>query len=252
MRIMKDPGHGGKDSGANANGLVEKELNLQTAKLARGALLAKCAGLVDKNGQPVEVMLTRDDDSTLERPERLRRIAAFNPDICISIHYNAAASTAATGTELFHSQKDTRDDELARLLFERLKATGMPSRGMLTRQLSSGEDYYYIIREVMDKDTIALLYEGAFLTSVADANRIKAGWINQAAEAIAQAVFDFIRPQVVKATTALKGPAVVFDGKVYPAQLIDGTTWTPVRAVSEAAGLRVAYDSKTQVTTLRR
>lgn len=252
MRLMMDPGHGGKDPGASANGLVEKDLNLQTASLARDALLAKYAGLVDRNGQSVEVMLTREDDSTLERSERLRRIAAFNPDVCISIHHNAAASAAATGTELFHSQKDTRDDELARLLFEELKATGMPSRGMLTRQLSSGEDYYYVIREVMDKDTIALLYEGAFLTNVDDANRIKTGWISQAAEAIAQAVFDFIRPQLVKTTPTLKGPAVVFEGKVYPAQLIDGTTWTPVRAVSEAAGLRVEYDSRTQVTTLRR
>ena len=250
---MFDPGHGGTDPGAQANGLVEKQLNLQTAQLAATALKARCKGLVDRRGQPVEVQLTRDDDRSLTPAERLRRISMFNPDICISVHYNAAPSADASGTEIFHSAKDNRDDELAQLLIKHLSATGMPSRGVRTRTASSGEDYYYIIRDVMDADTVAVLYEGAFLTNEEDAKRIKAGWVNQADWAIASAVFEFISPQLRKVETAKsKGPAVVFEGKTYPAKIIEGTTWTPVRAVAEAAGLRVDYDAKTQITTLKR
>ncbi len=252
MRIMLDPGHGGSDPGALSNGLVEKELNLQTAQLAAAALKARCKGLVDKHGQPIEVQLTRDDDKSLTPAQRLRRVSVFNPHICISVHYNAATSAAACGTEIFHSAKDKRDDTLARMMVERLAATGMPSRGIRTKTTSRGEDYYYIIRDVMDADTIGVLYEGAFLTNADDAKSIKNGWVQQAAEAIAKAVFDFIAPQLAKQEQALLGPAVVFEGKVYPAQIMEGKTWAPVRAVAEAASLRVNYDGKTLVTTLRR
>lgn len=254
MKVMFDPGHGGSDPGAVANGLIEKELALQTAQLATSNILQRCSGMVDRAGQPVEVRLTRDRDETLSPAERLRRVSLFNPAIFISVHYNAASSTTASGTEIFHSAKDQRDDELATLLLDRLAATRMPSRGVRTKTASSGEDYYYIIRDVMDADTIAILYEGAFLTSPDDAKRIKAGWVIQAAEAIAQAVFDFITPQLVSVPLELNGPAVLLadTGDIIPAIIVDGRMYTPIRAPFEMLGYRVDYDSKTQIATVRR
>ncbi len=261
MRIMKDPGHGGSDPGAMANGLVEKDLNLQLAQLAAKALAKLSEGYVDKQGQSVEIRLTRDKDETLSQSERLRRIAAFNPDICVSVHFNSATNAQATGTEVFHAAKDSRDDQLADLLIKHLAKTGMPSRGTKTRSTSAGEDYYYIIREVMDHDTISVLLEGAFLTNSDDAKRIKDGWISQAAEAVAQAVFDCIKPQLKKGKPVVaKQPIMIeaiptlthFEDKSYESYIIKGVTHTPVRGISESNGLLVGYDADSKETTLKR
>lgn len=234
MRILFDIGHGGSDPGAVANGLRESECNLAVGKAARTHLLKLIPG--------VTVGLTREDDRTLTPQQRLKLVRYFAPDICISIHHNAAGETAR-GAEIYYAQGDQRGKQLAESIGKRLQATGMPWRGAKTR-VANGRDYYYMIRDVNSPKTIALLTEGAFITSAQDAQMIKSGWLPKQARAIAEAVAELIPQQ--------EGPAVVYAGTRYPAQIIDGTTWCPVRAVAEAAGLRVEYDAKTRITTLRR
>jgi N-acetylmuramoyl-L-alanine amidase len=93
QRIVIDAGHGGKDSGArnDAYGLLEKDLTLDVAR--RLKLLLEGAGL--------EVLMTRDSDVYVpldQRPEVANRAKA---DLFISLHFNAAASAAASGFESF-------------------------------------------------------------------------------------------------------------------------------------------------------
>jgi N-acetylmuramoyl-L-alanine amidase len=248
MRIMLDPGHQGArpgmDTGAVGNSLVEATLNLQTAQAIAEALQAKCHGLVDKLGDQVEVYFTRTSDEALTQAERLRRIARINPDICISVHYDSFTGPAARGSSVFHSVRTERDDELAKLISVRLAQTGMPSRGIRTRATSAGEDYYYIIREVLDHDTIALLVECAFISSPDDAQLIKAGWIKQAGEAIAGAVYEHIQPQLQPADA---GPVVYVAGQSYPATMRSGSMWCPGRAPLEALGCLVVWDAENQL-----
>jgi len=234
VKIMIDVGHGGTDPGAVASGLRESEVNLVVAKAARERL---------RQLRPsAQVRLTREDDRSLAAQQRLKLVRDFAPDICISIHHNAAGESAR-GAEVYYSQGDQRGKQLAEAIGKRLQSTGMPWRGAKTR-VANGRDYYYMIRDINNSKTIALLTEGAFLTSAQDAQMIKAGWLSKQAQAIAEAVAELMPQQ--------KGPAVVYAGTRYPAQIIDGTTWCPVRAVAEAAGLRVEYDAKTRITTLRR
>lgn len=238
MRIMLDPGHEGlspgMDPGAVAHGLKEAELNLQVAMQVRE--------LLQQLRPSVAVGMTRTGDQVLTSSQRVQRVRQFAPDICISIHHNAAGETAR-GAEIYYAQGDQRGKQLAESIGKRLQATGMPWRGAKTR-VANGRDYYYMIRDVNSPKTVALLTEGAFITSAQDAQMIKSGWLPKQARAIAEAVAELIPPQ--------EGPAVVYAGTRYPAQIIDGTTWCPVRAVAEAAGLRVEYDAKTRITTLRR
>ena len=92
-RIVIDPGHGGKDSGAcnQSLGQQEKELALDVAhRLTR---------LLEALGY--EVVLTRSKDRYLPLAERTRVANRARADLFISLHFNAAASSAAAGLETF-------------------------------------------------------------------------------------------------------------------------------------------------------
>ena len=82
-KIVVDAGHGGVDPGAVANGLQEKDLNLEAALY-----------MYDRfNELGVPVKLTRDSDETLTSKERVNRILdAFGNSsdvIVLSNHINA-------------------------------------------------------------------------------------------------------------------------------------------------------------------
>lgn len=258
IKVVLDAGHGGSDPGAVANNIRESEANLVVAKVARDHLL--------KLLPRAQVYLTRDKDIALTETQRLNAIRAADPHVVVSIHHNSAGNTAARGVEVFHAINDRRDDLLAQLLVEKISRTGIPSRGIKTRTTSSGEDYYYIIRKVMDKNTVSVLSEGAFLTSGADAALIKSGWLEQQGKAIAEAVNEYLKQVMPEAYGIASGvlpppiptsvvPALLHDevtGKTHGTYIINGVTYAPVRAVAEACGLRVNYDSKTKQTTLKK
>ncbi|MGB0416601.1 MAG: N-acetylmuramoyl-L-alanine amidase family protein [Coraliomargarita sp.] len=92
-RIVIDPGHGGKDSGAcdQQYGQQEKQLTLDVA--SRLEVLLQEAGY--------EVVLTRKHDRYIPLAERTRVANRANADLFISLHFNAAASTTAAGLETF-------------------------------------------------------------------------------------------------------------------------------------------------------
>lgn len=92
-RILLDPGHGGKDTGGTnaALGLVEKTLTLDFGRRLKALLEAR----------GYEVRLTRDSDVYLSlenRPVQANRLGA---DLFVSLHFNAAADSAAAGVETF-------------------------------------------------------------------------------------------------------------------------------------------------------
>ena len=80
MKIMLDPGHGGSDPGATANNIIEKEVNLAVALLARDLLTAS----------GVNVIMTRMDDTYVSLPDRTERANREKVDAFVSIHHNAA------------------------------------------------------------------------------------------------------------------------------------------------------------------
>ena len=99
--VILDAGHGGKDPGASANGLEEKELTLE--------IVMKLKDELEKRGY--DVTLTRSDDSYLELGERSDIANSADFDISgfpvfISIHINSAASTSASGFEVYVKRSD--------------------------------------------------------------------------------------------------------------------------------------------------
>lgn len=91
-RIVIDPGHGGRDPGAQARGLNEADLTLDIA-LRLEALLQKEPGL--------EVILTRRTDVYLSLEERTAIANREGADLFLSVHANTSRNINASGVETY-------------------------------------------------------------------------------------------------------------------------------------------------------
>jgi len=107
-KIVIDAGHGGKDPGASANGIREKDIVLKVAK--------KLGQYIEEN-LDIEVVYTRTDDTFIELEERGHIANRAGAKLFISLHINAAGARSARGTETFFlGQHKT---EAARKVMER-------------------------------------------------------------------------------------------------------------------------------------
>jgi len=80
IKILLDPGHGGKESGASGpTGYLEKDLNLVVSKLLRDELVKRGA----------TVVMTREDDKEVSLSDRQTIIDKEEPAIALSIHHNS-------------------------------------------------------------------------------------------------------------------------------------------------------------------
>lgn len=85
LKVMVDPGHGGIDPGAVANGLLEKVLTLQISKRIEAML---------SDYENVIVKLTRETDKTLTLDQRTDMANKWGADFLLSVHINAHTGKA--------------------------------------------------------------------------------------------------------------------------------------------------------------
>src|SRR5262245_8306687 len=91
-RIVIDPGHGGHDPGARANGLTEAELALDVALRLEKRLLEQ---------KDVEVTLTRRTSEFVPLDKRTEIANKASADLFLSIHANASENDSARGIETY-------------------------------------------------------------------------------------------------------------------------------------------------------
>ena len=105
--IVIDPGHGGRDSGANGRrGTVEKDINLAAAKELAERL---------KEDDIFEVLLTRGDDTFIPLADRSRLANEAQADLFVSLHCNAARNRKENGFEVYFLSERASDPEAERL-----------------------------------------------------------------------------------------------------------------------------------------
>ena len=102
-KIVLDPGHGGKDPGAMAFGLKEKDIVLDVAKKL-SPILKKELGC--------EVVLTRKDDTFISLEERTALANTNNADLFISLHINAHPSAKVRGMETYYLNLTTNAEAM--------------------------------------------------------------------------------------------------------------------------------------------
>ena len=181
-KVVIDAGHGGSDSGATGNGIIEKNLTLDISKYMYDRL--------KELGVPVK--LTRNSDIDLpasERPQKVLDQYGNGSDvIVVSNHINSGGNGTAEGAEVIYALRNK--DTLAKKILDELEKQGQLIRKYYQRRLPSdyNKDYYYMMRNT--PNTEALIVEYGFLDNTSDANKLKNNY-KKYAEAVVKAVTEY-------------------------------------------------------------
>ncbi|MCM1088185.1 MAG: N-acetylmuramoyl-L-alanine amidase [Muribaculaceae bacterium] len=155
--VVIDPGHGGKNLGAEYEDITEKELTLTVAKAMKAEL---------EQYEGISVYLTRTDDTGLSLEERCEYAAKLNADFLFCLHFNMSEYHTLFGAETWVSafgDMYARGYAFAEIEMELLENMGLYSRGIKTRLNDDGEDYYGIIRHATERNLPCVLIEHCHL-----------------------------------------------------------------------------------------
>ena len=151
-KVFLGVGHGGSDSGAVANGLKEKNLNL--------AIAVACRDELTRHGVTVGMSRIKDENDPLA--DEIKECNLFAPDYAVEIHNNAGGGD---GVEIYHHFGGGKGKTLAQNVLNEIVAIGQNSRGLKTKKNSEGKDFYGWIRSTVAP---ACLVECAFLDNKKD------------------------------------------------------------------------------------
>lgn len=132
--IVLDPGHGGNDPGAiGPNGLQEKDVVLGVALRVKNYL----------QQNPVDVVITRDDDYFVTLKNRAIFANKKDADLFVSIHCNASRSRDAKGTRSYIYSRVASSKDAAEAAKWENKSVG--ALEFLMNDLRKGADEYLSI-----------------------------------------------------------------------------------------------------------
>ena len=179
LKVIIDAGQGGSDPGAVSGNLKEKDLNLQASKYMEKRL----------NELGIPTFMTRDDDSSLPKDERITKILnALNgqPAILVANHINAGGGE---GAEIVYALRN--QPTLAQLALDNIGEKGQIKRKAYQRRLPENPnlDYYYILRE-SGVNTEPILVEYGFIDNENDRNKL-INKLNDYVEGVVQAIAEY-------------------------------------------------------------
>lgn len=178
--VVLDAGHGGYDPGASPNGVKEKNINFSVLNVYAKEYF-KDSG--------IKVYYTRVDDTLIPLADRAGFAQETEADLFISVHCNAAASSKASGTDVYYSTINKArgitgltSKALASSLVNSLSASlGTKNRGTVDRG-------FVVVR---DNSVPAVLIELGFLTNSAECDKlVSPAYQKKAAQTIYNTVVD--------------------------------------------------------------
>jgi N-acetylmuramoyl-L-alanine amidase len=212
--IMIDAGHGGKDPGAMGNGITEKNITLNLARLVGDRLKA----------QGFTVLYTRNSDTYVALDQRAFIANTKKADLFISLHVNASKDKSTNGLETYFM--DMARSNSAATVAARENAVSVKSISdlqfiltdlMLTSKLQESQDLAAIVHQktyqrlrragftisdngvrsapfyvLMGARMPAVLVEIGYLTHSADASKIKSQkYLERLADGITFGVIEY-------------------------------------------------------------
>ena len=166
--LVIDPGHGGEDGGAEANGVVEKNVNL-----AISAYLREFMKITD-----TETVMTRTDDRLLYQTgetarkkyydiqNRIALAKSFPDAFLVSIHQNKFGIPKYKGLQVYYSPNHDDSARLAALIQQNARSFLDESN---KREIKKADSRIRLLNTV---DMPAVLVECGFLSNPEEAARL--------------------------------------------------------------------------------
>ena len=178
VTVVLDPGHGGRDPGGVAEGILEKELNL--------AIVERMQAIIGSDYPELETVLTRRMDIFVDKLDRVKRAEEVGAALYVSIHVNACDYPEVYGAETWVDEARSEEDDswiLARCIQDALiEATETRDRGV-----KSGDLYLHHLA------IPSVSVEVGFLTCAEErAKLIAPGYQEHIAEGIIQGILTYL------------------------------------------------------------
>lgn len=161
-KIIIDPGHGGRDGGASANGYIEADLNLEISY--------RLKSIFEKNGYKVDMTRYTDEDLSegefVKRNDMNQRVNMINKGgylYCISIHQNTFTDSKYNGAQVFYSNANPLNKILATDIQDSLK------RSLDTKRSPVLRDNIYLLNKIVPPSVIV---ECGFITNIEEAKKL--------------------------------------------------------------------------------
>lgn len=183
--IMLDPGHGGRDSGTYYGEILEKDINLEIAKVLEEQLT--------KNGAIVYMTRKRDIDlssiydSAKKRGDLYRRLLMIKEkksDLYISIHINWYDDPSLKGAEVLYNSINEDNKLLAQSIMYYFKQNLNSTRTIKTTDL-------YMYRNTT---TPGVLVECGYLSNQTERNQLQEKKYQQRlSSSITEGIIDYLK-----------------------------------------------------------
>ena len=138
LMIALNPGHGGADGGAGANGANEADMTWKIAMYCKAKL---------EMYQDVKVFLTRTQYETVSVKERVDRAAGAGCDVYVSLHINAGGGSGAEVwvpyNSGYHNSAHVVGERLGENIVYELAKLGIKNRGTSTRIIDDELNDHY-------------------------------------------------------------------------------------------------------------
>lgn len=158
--VVVDPGHGGKDKGASAGGVFEKDLNLTMGRLIAEALAKEGA----------TVVMTRKTDVFISLDARAEMAQKIHADMFVSTHINSTGNSSnQSGGITFHHFGRPVSKVLAECIQQEIgKVSGIPNLGVWSDQRIYRTGFAVLRQTTMP----GVLLELGFINNARDRKRL--------------------------------------------------------------------------------
>ena len=168
--IIIDAGHGGEDSGAVANGVLEKNVNLDIALKLRDFLVSSGYTVVMTRDTDISVYdtsaATVREKKVSDLHNRLAIINGSTDNILISIHQNKFEQSKYYGAQMFYSKNNPESQVLAESIRQSVTGLLQPEN---KRELKAADNTIYIL----NKATVpAVIVECGFISNPDEAQKL--------------------------------------------------------------------------------
>lgn len=183
--VFLDAGHGGEDGGCVSGKVLEKNVNLEIAKLVKARL----------ENLGYKVIMSREDDTFVSKEDRVEAANSAKADIYVSIHQNFSKDSNVKGMEVWYDGIDTKRDN--KRLAQLIRQQTIKTTESVERELRGNADFYVTGSTNMP----ACLIETGFLSNATERGNLTGEeYQNKIADGIANGIEYYFNPKTMYLT----------------------------------------------------